>query len=160
MSAREAFVQAAIKWVGKPYCTPSRETCVDCSGLVRRAYADVAGYSLSPDSHVQYNVVKDLDRPPKRGDLCFYDTANGSEFRSGNRASHVLILTDSTGLAVSAQNPDDGIKLVDTNTTYWKPKLLKCGTLVFNNDTDEENPDPLKKGLLKECIAICREKHG
>jgi cell wall-associated NlpC family hydrolase len=153
-SAREQFVQEALKWVGKQYCSPQQEDCVDCSGLVQRAYAAVANYSISPDSHMQYNIVKRINRFT-RGDLGFFRTTG--EIRHGNPASHVLIGLGGNK-AVSAQNERDGIVITDISTPYWQERLLGFGTLSFADDgTTPVDPLAEREERRKACRQRCND---
>lgn len=111
------MVALALAKVGRPYVwATAGPDQFDCSGLVWWAYNQVAdqpadyGYR---DSHLQYQWGEpvDADEMPAPGDLVFWDSAAGGEWRLGNNASHVGIDTGDGRTFVHAENPSTGVKV-------------------------------------------------
>jgi cell wall-associated NlpC family hydrolase len=123
-----ALVAEALTHVGKQYVwATAGPNTFDCSGLVYYCYEQVTGKDLDNsyrDSHLQFNWGDGVDPTRARpGDLVFYDTANGTECRLGNCASHVGIYGGGNNL-INALNPTQGVLISDLSTNYWTSRWI------------------------------------
>jgi cell wall-associated NlpC family hydrolase len=124
----ETFLACLRHGVGGRYCLPAREPdCTDCSGLVRRCYRQATGIDIGGDSHEQFKLGVAIARGDVQpGDLLFWDTMNGREFRGGNAASHVGVASGGNRM-INALNEELGIRDSDLGSDYWTNQVVFLG---------------------------------
>jgi hypothetical protein len=100
----------------------------DCSGLVRRVYADL-GYPLPRSAAEQVLAGQPVERPAlEPGDLVFFDTQRKVGY--GDRsATHVGIFVGE-GRMVHAPGPGAGVAAVDLASDYFTSHFLAARRIV------------------------------
>jgi len=118
----------ARRHLGKPYVwATAGPDSFDCSGLIHYCFRRATGQDLAQefrDSHRQFQWGDPVQPTQARpGDLVFYDTADGSEWRLGNNASHVGIYAGNNDL-LNALRPGVGVVLSDLGQPYWAQRWI------------------------------------
>ncbi len=123
---RKAIAETAKGYLGVPYVygaeAPPR--AFDCSGFVRRVYADAAGIVLPRSSKQIWLAGKPGNlAAAKPGDVLVFDTVGGAP-------SHVAILLDKGSIihAVS-EGPKTGVIISSLQDRYFAPRIM--GARVF-----------------------------
>jgi len=123
---RKILTETAKGYLGVPYVygaeAPPR--AFDCSGFVRRVYADAAGIALPRSSKQMWLAGKPGNlATAKPGDVLVFDTVGGAP-------SHVAILLDKGSIihAVS-EGPKTGVIISSLQDRYFAPRIM--GARVF-----------------------------
>jgi cell wall-associated NlpC family hydrolase len=119
----------AFAYLGAPYRAGGTGPAVfDCSGLVRRVYADL-GYPLPRSAAEQVLAGQPVERPAlEPGDLVFFDT--GRKVGYGDRsATHVGIFVGE-GRMVHAPGPGATVAAVDLASDYFASHFLAARRIV------------------------------
>ncbi len=121
----------ARKYIGFPYQLGRQgPDTFDCSGLVQFVVRQVTGQLVSPDSHALFNLPRQVEREGLQpGDLVFYDTMGGQEWREGNAISHVGIIVGQNRM-VNALDVGLGVRESDPFSSYFVP-LYRGARRIF-----------------------------
>lgn len=129
----DKIADKSLKYQGTPYQWGGKTPAgFDCSGLVAYAVKEATGEVISPDSHAQANVGKELGREDalQRGDILLWDTQGGREVREGNTVSHTGIYVGNN-LMMNCLNEDLGCRTSDISSDYWKRQVRFLGARRF-----------------------------
>ncbi|HWN82904.1 MAG TPA: C40 family peptidase, partial [Candidatus Udaeobacter sp.] len=123
----------AFAYLGAPYRAGGTGPAVfDCSGLVRRVYADL-GYPLPRSAAEQVLQGQPIERPALvPGDLVFFDTRADQRQQVGyeeRTATHVGIFVGE-GRMVHAPGPGSKVTAVDLASDYFTSHFLAARRVV------------------------------
>lgn len=122
--AQKALLVEAERWLGTPYRYGGNDRKgVDCSGFVKRVYADALGINLPRSSREQAEYCSKVNRQELQpGDLVFFSTSKGS-----TRVSHVGIFMGA-GQMIHASS-SKGVIISHLDQDYYKRTYSGSGSV-------------------------------